>query len=148
MVIAVLPLSFEMMLYVLLLQLSFTCAVSASVIGRDTLSADQLIVDTGYAKYLGNFTPPYSVAYLGVPYAEPPVGNQRFRSPTPLDTEELRKAGGVTDARSYPDFCVQGSIGQGDAGGAGSEDCLKVNIYAPVNATSHSNCRRDPASSV
>lgn len=104
MVIAVLPLSFEMMLYVLLLQLSFTCAVSARVLGRDTLSADQLIVDTGYAKYLGNFTLPYSVAYLGVPYAEPPVGNQRFRAPISLDTEELRKAGGVTDARSYPDF--------------------------------------------
>ena len=28
----------------------------------------------------------------------------------------------------------------GDAGGAGSEDCLNVNIYAPVNATKDSKC--------
>lgn len=28
---------------------------------------------------------------------------------------------------------------EGDAGGAGSEDCLKVNIYAPVGARQGSN---------
>ena len=28
----------------------------------------------------------------------------------------------------------------GDAGGAGSEDCLKVNVYTPVGATKGSNC--------
>lgn len=28
----------------------------------------------------------------------------------------------------------------GDAGGAGSEDCLKVNIYTPANVTNMSKC--------
>jgi carboxylesterase type B len=27
-----------------------------------------------------------------------------------------------------------------DMGGAGSEDCLKINVYAPVGAKSDSNC--------
>ncbi len=101
----------------------------------------QHIVDTGYAKYLGALTAPFSVAYLGVPYAEPPLGNMRFRAPAALDTESLKRNKSVVDATTYPDFCVQGSIGQGDAGGAGSEDCLKVNIYTPANATSHSKCK-------
>jgi carboxylesterase type B len=29
----------------------------------------------------------------------------------------------------------------GDAGGAGSEDCLKLNIYAPAGAKSGSKCK-------
>ncbi|KAF9522500.1 alpha/beta-hydrolase [Crepidotus variabilis] len=98
------------------------------------------IVDTGYAKYLGNQTYPNAVAYLGIPYAEPPLGIRRFRKPLPLDKRRVKKealaAGhdGVVDARSYPEFCIQGTTGGGDAGGAGSEDCLKVNIYTPAGA--------------
>ncbi|KAH8112326.1 alpha/beta-hydrolase [Phellopilus nigrolimitatus] len=91
-----------------------------------------------YAKYHGNFTEPYSVAFLGMPYAEPPVADLRFRKPVALNTTKLQENGGVIDATTYPDFCVQGSIGQGDAGGAGSENCSKVNVYTPANETSRS----------
>ncbi|KAL5497992.1 hypothetical protein ACEPAH_2923 [Sanghuangporus vaninii] len=100
--------------------------------------SDSHIVDVGYAKYLGNFTEPFSLAFLGVPYAEPPIGDLRFRAPVPLDIDSLRGNDQVIDAMSYPDFCIQGSTGGDDAGGAGSEDCLKTNIYTPVNATSRS----------
>ncbi|KAK0193361.1 alpha/beta-hydrolase [Armillaria mellea] len=96
---------------------------------------DRLIVDTGYAMYRGNLSYPDTVAYLGIPYAEPPLGDHRFRAPVPLDTGRIASEanGAVLDATSYPDFCIQGSTGAGDAGGAGSEDCLKVNIYSPIN---------------
>lgn len=114
-------------------------ALSASVTGTGPDARQSHVVDTGYAKYLGNFTAPSSVAYLGIPYAQPPVGALRFRKPVALDTDELRRNSEVVDATSYPNFCVQGSTGQGDAGGAGVEDCLKVNIYAPANATAKSN---------
>ena len=71
------------------------------------------VVDTGYARYRGNHTYPNSVAYLGIPYAEPPLGERRFRAPLPLNTTRVRQeAGGrVVDATTYPDQCVQGSTG-------------------------------------
>ncbi|KAH6909244.1 EstA protein [Coprinopsis sp. MPI-PUGE-AT-0042] len=100
------------------------------------------IVDTGYAKYRGNRAYPNTVAYLGVPYAEPPLGERRFRAPLPLDIDRVRKEtkGQVVDATQYPAPCIQGTTGGGDAGGAGSENCLKVNIYTPSGAGKHSKC--------
>ncbi|KII91820.1 hypothetical protein PLICRDRAFT_105475 [Plicaturopsis crispa FD-325 SS-3] len=94
------------------------------------------VVDVGYAKYLGNQSFPNAVAYLGIPYAEPPVGDRRFRAPLELNTSRISATSGgkVINATEYPDFCIQGSTGAGDAGGAGSEDCLKVNVYAPAGA--------------
>jgi carboxylesterase type B len=99
------------------------------------------VVDTGYAQYRGNLSFPNTVAYLGIPYAEPPLGELRFRAPLPLNTTRVAaEAGGkVVDATEYPNFCIQGSTGAGDPGGAGSEDCLKVNIYAPNGAKKGSN---------
>ncbi|KAI0646569.1 alpha/beta-hydrolase [Trametes meyenii] len=94
------------------------------------------IVDLGYAQYLGNLSYPDTVAFLGLPYAEPPVGERRFRAPLPLDTARVANEtkGQVANATTYPDQCIQGSLGFGDAGGAGTEDCLKVNVYAPADA--------------
>jgi carboxylesterase type B len=76
-------------------------------------SAAGNIVDTGYAQYRGNLTFPNTVAYLGIPYAEPPLGELRFRAPLPLNTTRVAaEAGGKEiDATTYPDFCVQGSTG-------------------------------------
>ncbi|KAJ3550538.1 hypothetical protein NM688_g5059 [Phlebia brevispora] len=94
------------------------------------------VVDLGYAKYRGNVSYPNTVAYLGIPYAEPPLGDLRFRAPVPLNTHRvaLESNGEVVDADVYPDFCVQGTTRNGDRGGAGTEDCLKVNVYAPRGA--------------
>lgn len=89
---------------------------AASILFRDgilTKSATNDIIDTGYAKYLGNRTFPNTVAYLGIPYAEPPLGEQRFRAPLPLDTARISRASGgeVIDATQYPNFCIQGTTG-------------------------------------
>lgn len=74
---------------------------------------DQDIVDTVYAKYQGNRTFPNTVAYLGIPYAEPPLGDRRFRAPVPLDTGRIASSSKstVVDATKYPDFCIQGTTG-------------------------------------
>ena len=71
------------------------------------------VVDLGYVKYRGNLSYPNTVAYLGVPYAEPPVGDLRFRAPLPLNTTRvaIETGGKVVDASQYPDFCIQGSTG-------------------------------------
>jgi carboxylesterase type B len=77
-------------------------------------SAQGDIVDTGYAKYLGNRSYTNTVAYLGIPYAEPPIGDLRFRAPLPLNKTRVTLATGgkVVDSTKYPNFCIQGSIGR------------------------------------
>ncbi|KAF8576476.1 alpha/beta-hydrolase [Ramaria rubella] len=113
-------------------------ALLSLVLSHFVASALVPTVDTGYAIYIGNHSRSNTAAFLGIPYAEPPTGEGRFRAPVPLDTAKLQQNKTIFDASEYPEFCVQGTTGSGDAGGAGSEDCLKVNIYAPVNATKES----------
>lgn len=95
----------------MLLSLYLVAAASFLLQGR-TVSGD--VIDTGYVKYLGNRTMPNAVAYLGVPYAEPPLGERRFRAPLPLNTTRITHSahGAVIDVRSYPDFCIQSTIGR------------------------------------
>lgn len=71
-------------------------------------------------------------AFLGVPYAKAPVGDLRWRGPRPVEAWD-----GVRDATRLGSDCVQ-ALGRkavlGGGGGivVGSEDCLFVNVYAPV----------------
>lgn len=71
------------------------------------------VVDLGYTQYQGNLSYPDTVAFLGLPYAEPPVGDLRFRAPVPLNTSRVTEQanGTIFIATSYPDFCIQGSPG-------------------------------------
>ena len=98
--------------------LSTILTVLASYFYRDCLfvvsSAQQDIVNTGYAKYHGNRSYTDTVAYLGIPYAEPPIGDLRFRAPLPLNKTRVTLAtgGSVVDSTKYPNFCIQGSTGR------------------------------------
>lgn len=71
-------------------------------------------------------------AFLGVPFARPPVGDLRWRAPQPVEAWR-----GVRDATRIGADCTQ-AIGRrailGGGGGivVGSEDCLYLNIYAPA----------------
>jgi para-nitrobenzyl esterase len=58
--------------------------------------------------------------WLGIPYAEPPVGNLRWRPPVPK-----QPWANLMDATSFGRHCLQ----EGDF--AASEDCLFLNVYAP-----------------
>ena len=106
--------------------LSATILVLASYVYRDSLFALSLsvplaspwtgstVIDIGYIKYLGNRSYPNTVAYLGIPYAEPPLGDRRFRAPLPLNKTRvsLEAKGAVVDASKYPDLCIQGTTGR------------------------------------
>jgi para-nitrobenzyl esterase len=65
------------------------------------------------------------VAYLGVPYAAPPVGTLRWREPQPPS-----KWQGVRAADKFGNDCVQHR--QYDQ--PQSEDCLFVNVWTPADA--------------
>lgn len=71
-------------------------------------------------------------AFLGLPYAAPPVGDLRWRAPRQVQPWE-----GTRDATRIGADCTQ-ALGPksilGGGGGVvfGSEDCLYLNIYAPA----------------
>ncbi len=75
-------------------------------------------------------------AFLGLPYAAPPVGNLRWKAPAPP-----ARWSGVRDATKFGNRCEQWHIWDDyiftDPGP--SEDCLYLNVYAPAAAKRGSN---------
>ena len=62
--------------------------------------------------------------FLGVPYAEPPVGELRFRAPRPVSPWT-----GERDATKWAPRAPQPELT--GRGFTGDEDCLYLNVYAP-----------------
>jgi para-nitrobenzyl esterase len=60
--------------------------------------------------------------WLGIPYAQPPVSELRWRAPQPIDAW-----GGIREATSFGAPCPQI---RGDAV-IGNEDCLHLNVWRP-----------------
>jgi para-nitrobenzyl esterase len=73
------------------------------------------------------------VAYKGVPYARPPVGDLRWRPPVPAPAWT-----GVREADAFGHACLQAPqspTGLYSGGMASvSEDCLTLSVWAPANA--------------
>ncbi|CAG7835739.1 unnamed protein product [Allacma fusca] len=65
--------------------------------------------------------------WLGIPYAQPPVGNLRFASPVPIE-----KWTGVLDGSQYGHSCIQLELIT--LFSFGREDCLTLNIHSPKHA--------------
>ncbi|XP_068618539.1 juvenile hormone esterase-like [Battus philenor] len=66
------------------------------------------------------------IEFLGIPYAKPPVGELRFKSPQPAEPWE-----GERDATTINknNICLQNNMLSGQL--EGSEDCLYLNVYTP-----------------
>lgn len=63
------------------------------------------------------------VAFKGIPYAKPPLGELRFKAPEPPEPWE-----GVRDASQHGPVCPQYNERMNRVE-AGSEDCLYLNVY-------------------
>ena len=62
--------------------------------------------------------------FLGIPYAQPPVGHLRFVAPQPITA----KNNTVRDAVQFGNACPQPS---GSLGAPVGEDCLFLNVWRP-----------------
>ncbi|XP_051900454.1 acetylcholinesterase isoform X2 [Pristis pectinata] len=98
----------------------------------------ELLINTQSGKVKGTRIPVLSShisAFLGIPFAEPPVGNLRFQKP-----KAKKSWSGTWDATSYPKNCQQ-YVDNQFPGFPGSEmwnpnqemseDCLYLNVWVP-----------------
>ncbi|KAG4440682.1 hypothetical protein IFR05_003828 [Cadophora sp. M221] len=114
----------------------------ASLIPR-SLCSDGLVVSTTSGEVHGfiDQSTPLVRKFLGVPYAEPPVGNLRFAPP------QTKTSDGVVNATDYGPSCIQqfsnsstiytAQVPQFLISGGQSEDCLYLHIWAPALKTEH-----------
>jgi len=109
-------------------------AVALLLVISVTAKADPLTVKTEQGKVHGKTINGDKVrAWMGIPYAAPPIGDLRWKAPQPA-----AKWKGDRDATNYGAHCAQNIVFQDmifqDNGG--SEDCLFLNVYAPATADS------------
>ncbi|HUT55633.1 MAG TPA: carboxylesterase/lipase family protein [bacterium] len=69
-------------------------------------------------------------AFLGIPYAAPPVGDLRFKAPAPPAVRE-----GTLTASAFGPACMQvQSVASGGKAKKLSEDCLYLNVWRPAKS--------------
>ena len=96
-----------------------------------TIPGDPIAIESG--RVAGLVLPSGIHAYLGIPYAAPPVRDLRWKAPQPVTPWK-----GVYYAVHPPNQCMQrasGPMSNGYPGEQGmSEDCLYLNVWRPANA--------------
>jgi para-nitrobenzyl esterase len=71
-------------------------------------------------------------AYLGIPYAEPPVGQLRYQAPRELNTPNVTR-----NTTAFGPACIQlPSANLFPSPTGESEDCLTINVWTPKNSSS------------
>jgi carboxylesterase type B len=100
-----------------------------------------LIIQTTSGEVHGfiNQSTPLVRQFLGVPYAEPPLGDLRFMPP------QTKENGGLINATAFAPSCMQqfsnsstiytAQVPQFLINGGNSEDCLYLHIWAPALKT-------------
>jgi len=115
--------------------------IGFALLSSNPARADSIVRETQYGRVLGVMEPKQGgFAWLGVPFAKPPVGDLRWQPP-----QEPTPWNGVLKTQTYGNSCTQvgGMFGPVPKGGdygdiwktffrpVGSEDCLYLNIWRP-----------------
>jgi acetylcholinesterase len=106
------------------------CFIGLLIAGIHAATSSPPTVDLGYATYEGTAQSNGQNQFLGIRFAEAPLGNLRFRKPQPPAKME-----GVQEAKAFGPICF--GIG-GSLANTSSEDCLYLNVWAPSDATPNS----------
>ncbi|KAL2872632.1 putative carboxylesterase [Aspergillus lucknowensis] len=78
------------------------------------------LVHLDYGSFQGKYDETYNLSYFRkIPFAAPPIGENRFRAPQP----PLRISNGIYDTDQDFDMCPQRTVN-------GSEDCLYLGLYS------------------
>ncbi|XP_011066713.1 PREDICTED: fatty acyl-CoA hydrolase precursor, medium chain-like isoform X2 [Acromyrmex echinatior] len=105
----------------MLLQLTISALLIMSI---KCISIEELKIQVNEGKLIGVIVDGYNVRYLafrGIPYAKPPVGELRFKDPVPPEPWS-----GYRDASKYGNIAIQTDLRQIIIG---DEDCLYLNVY-------------------
>ncbi|EJD00170.1 alpha/beta-hydrolase [Fomitiporia mediterranea MF3/22] len=92
-------------------------------------SPNGLVVDTTSGAFQGVLTTNGTERWLGIPFAQPPVGSLRFKAPVPITTAPA----GIKNASTFGDACPQRPA---SLGAPMSEDCLYLNVWRPDGTSS------------
>ncbi|XP_065368953.1 juvenile hormone esterase-like [Calliphora vicina] len=87
-------------------------------------------------RFMRGYKTPLFEAFMGIPYALPPVGDLRFSSP-----KEYPKWENTLNAFDAKPDCIQKNYLLPTYPVSGSEDCLYLNVYRPVH---HHNSKKFP----
>jgi para-nitrobenzyl esterase len=77
----------------------------------------------------GELTANNITVFRGIPFAAPPVGQNRWRPPQPV-----ARWSGVRSAENFAPRCIQGGFAPGADQPLTSEDCLYLNVWTPADA--------------
>ncbi|KAJ6608672.1 alpha/beta-hydrolase [Mycena sp. CBHHK59/15] len=95
-------------------------------------AAASLDVSLTSGTFRGVSTPNGTEKWLGIPFAEPPVGPLRFKAPVAI----TKAPAGVQSASSFGNACPQPA--STSLGADVGEDCLFLNVFRPQNTTASS----------
>jgi para-nitrobenzyl esterase len=116
---------FNYLAIVLLLVLLVDCGGSNNVSGGGGGGGDPTIVTTQSGKVRGVIDGQL-IAFRGIPYAAPPVGDLRWHPPAPPASWSVTR-----DASTFGNICIQI---QSNGQILGAEDCLTLNVFKSASS--------------
>ena len=100
--------------------------LSALLLSLGSSTAQDLDIHLHTGTFRGSLTPDGDVEkWLGIPFAEPPVGELRFKAPVAIN----KRSSALKNATTFGNACPQQP---GNLGAPISEDCLFLNVCKKI----------------
>ena len=94
-------------------------------------ASNQLLVHLTSGNFLGEASAVNATErWLGIPFAQPPLGTLRFKAPVPISIPVK----GVQNATKFGDACPK--LPSATTFGTQSENCLSLNVWRPIGTRS------------